>query len=90
MLEKFLKPENKEKLVEVLMYHIVSDTVRSFEFKDSMHVKNLLNAELKMSVKITSKNKKAHIQVNEAKIEILDVSASNGYIHIVDKVLLPV
>ena len=81
LLEKLLKPENKAVLAQILTYHVVSGKVLSSDVKDGA-VASVEGSELTFSTT-------GGIMVNDAKITTPDVPASNGVIHVIDKVLLP-
>ncbi len=81
-LDALLKPENKEKLAQLLTYHVVSGKVESTTLK-SGDVPSLLGKP------ITVKVEGEKIMVNEATVTKADVPASNGVIHLIDKVILP-
>ena len=82
-LESLLKPENKQQLVEILTYHVVSGKVMSTDLKDGMKAKTVQGGEVKIGVS------KDGVTVNEAKVTKADVVASNGVVHVIDKVILP-
>lgn len=82
-LESLLKPENKQQLVDILTYHVVSGKVMSTDLKDGMKAKTVQGAEVTIGV---TKN---GVTVNDAKVITADVVASNGVVHVIDKVLLP-
>jgi uncharacterized surface protein with fasciclin (FAS1) repeats len=82
-VENLLKPENKAKLVQVLTYHVVPGKVTS----DQLAGKRMSVATVEgQSVKIDGRN---GVKVNNAKVVSADIMASNGVIHVIDKVLLP-
>jgi uncharacterized surface protein with fasciclin (FAS1) repeats len=81
-LDALLKPENKEKLAQLLTYHVVSGKVESTSLK-SGDVPSLLGKPI--TVKVEGKT----VMVNEATVTKADVPASNGVIHLIDKVILP-
>ena len=81
-LANLLKPENKEQLKKVLTYHVVSGAVTSKMLK-SGKVATVEGGNV--TVKISGKN----VRVNDAKVIIADVKASNGVIHAIDTVLMP-
>jgi len=81
LLEKLMKPENKTVLAQILTYHVVSGKVLSSDVKDGA-VASVEGSELTFSTT-------GGIMVNDAKITTPDVPASNGVIHVIDKVLLP-
>jgi len=81
-VEDLLKPENKEKLVAILTYHVVPG--------------KLLAADVKTTKAQTVNGKSLDIQVgaggvtvDKAKVIKTDVVASNGVIHVIDTVVLP-
>ena len=83
-LESFLKPENKEELVQLLSYHVVSGKVTAAELSGKMtSFETLAGGE----VKVDSAGRVA--KVNHAAIKQPDVMASNGVIHAIDKVIEP-
>ncbi|WP_246943290.1 fasciclin domain-containing protein [Bacillus pinisoli] len=71
----------REDLKKILLYHVVSGKVLSTDLKDGMKVKTLADQEVTISLN--------PVKVNDAKVIKPDVEASNGVIHVVDKVLLP-
>jgi uncharacterized surface protein with fasciclin (FAS1) repeats len=82
-LEMLLKPENKDKLVEILTYHVVSGKVMS---TDVVKVTSAPTIQGKMlMVNVIDGN----VMINKAKIIMADVKASNGVIHVIDTVLIP-
>ncbi|MBE9226743.1 fasciclin domain-containing protein [Phormidium sp. LEGE 05292] len=81
-VQALLKPENKDKLIKVLTYHVVPGQVLSTELK-SGKTKTVEGAEVTVMVK------DGKVKVNNAQVTQADVKASNGVIHVIDKVLLP-
>jgi uncharacterized surface protein with fasciclin (FAS1) repeats len=81
-VESLLKPENKEKLVAILTYHVVPGKVMAADVKSGM-VKTVNGKEL--DVKAWS----GKVSVDGAKVTTADVAASNGVIHVIDTVVLP-
>jgi len=81
-VEDLLKPENKEKLGKILAYHVVEGKVMAEDVK-TMMAKTANGAEL--DIKISGDT----VMVNNAKVVKADVKASNGVIHVIDKVLMP-
>jgi uncharacterized surface protein with fasciclin (FAS1) repeats len=82
-LESLLKPENKDKLVQILTYHVVSGKVMSTDLKDGMSAKTVQGSDVKIGIS------KDGVKVNDAKVIKADVNASNGVVHVIDKVILP-
>ncbi len=81
-LEMLLKPENKDKLVAVLTYHVVSGKVKSTDLKNGMKPETVQGE--KISVDLSSGAK-----INDANVAKADIMASNGVVHVIDKVILP-
>jgi uncharacterized surface protein with fasciclin (FAS1) repeats len=81
-VEKLLKPENRATLVKILTYHVVSGENLSTSLK-SGPVKTLEGASVQVNVGSQG------VMVNAAKVLKADVKASNGVIHVIDKVILP-
>ena len=82
-LESLLKPENKEKLKSILLYHVVDGRVYSEDAVGAKSAATLQGGKVEISVKDGA------AYVNSAKILATDVDASNGVIHIIDSVILP-
>lgn len=81
-VESLLKPENKDKLVGILTYHVVPGKVMAADVKSGM-VKTVNGKEL------TVKAWDGKVSVDGAKVTAADVAASNGVIHVIDTVVLP-
>ncbi len=82
-VENLLKPENKEKLVAILTYHVVSGKVTADQ------VVKLTSAATVNGQSVTIKAASNGVLVNEAKVSATDIMASNGVIHVIDTVLIP-
>jgi uncharacterized surface protein with fasciclin (FAS1) repeats len=80
-LQDLLKPENKEVLIKVLTYHVVSGKVLSSDLK-SGEVKSLQGDPI--TVKVNN-----GVQVNDATVTKADIEGSNGVIHQIDNLILP-
>jgi uncharacterized surface protein with fasciclin (FAS1) repeats len=81
-VEDLLKPENKEKLVAVLTYHVVPGKVMASDVK-TMEAKTVQGQPVKLKVS------DAGVTINDAKIVKTDLVANNGVIHVIDTVILP-
>lgn len=77
-----LKPENKEKLVEILTYHVVPGKVMAADVK-TMMAPTVNGTEA--SVKVTDDG----VMIDNAKVINTDIVATNGVIHVIDSVILP-
>ena len=81
-VETLLKPENKDKLVKVLTYHVISSETATGDLKPGK-VTSVEGSAI--DVKMAGKD----LMVNDAKVLKADVKASNGNIYVIDKVILP-
>jgi uncharacterized surface protein with fasciclin (FAS1) repeats len=84
-LESLLKPENKEKLVAILKYHVIPAKAMAADVVklDGQSVKTVEGKSAKVEVK------DGHVMINGAKVIKTDIECSNGVIHVIDTVLLP-
>ena len=82
-VESLLKPENKDKLVKILTYHVVSGKVMSKDIAGKKLQAKTVEGS-KLSVNATS-----GVMVDNANVIAADVAASNGVIHIIDTVVMP-
>lgn len=82
-VEDLLKPQNKKKLISILTYHVVPGKVMSQDISGKkLRVKTVEGSKLR----IDATN---GVKVNNANVTKADVEASNGVIHVIDKVLIP-
>jgi uncharacterized surface protein with fasciclin (FAS1) repeats len=82
-VDTLLKPENKSKLAKVLTHHVVSGKLHAADLKDGHELKTSEGSKLKVHV-VNGK-----VMVGDAHVTSADINASNGVIHLIDKVLLP-
>lgn len=82
-VEELLKPENKDKLVAILTYHVVPGKVMSTDLSDGQEAATVQGE--KVSVSISD----AGVMISGAKVAAADIKASNGVVHVIDKVILP-
>ncbi len=83
-VESMLKPENKEKLKSILLYHVVPGTVSAKQVMklNGRTVKTLAGGSIKVST--------MHgVTIDDARVTKTDIQASNGVIHVIDTVLMP-
>lgn len=83
-VENLLKPENKDQLVAVLTYHVVSGKVMSGDIAGKM-----TEAMTVQGSELTIDAMKDGVTVDEAKVIQADIETSNGVIHVIDTVVLP-
>ena len=74
---------NKAKLRAVLLYHVVAGKVTGADVV-KLHSAKTLNGK-KVSIRVSGSN----VFVNNAKVVKADVMATNGVIHVVNRVLIP-
>jgi len=82
-LEVLMKPENKEQLRSILTYHVVPETITASQARRLNSAETINGQELRISFL------KGVIGVNGAKVTQPEIAASNGLIHVVDRVILP-
>lgn len=82
-VEDLLKPENKQKLTQILTYHVVPGKVMAAD------VVKLKSAKTVNGKALTIVANGGTVSVDGAKVVKADVLASNGVIHVIDTVMLP-
>jgi uncharacterized surface protein with fasciclin (FAS1) repeats len=82
-VDSLLKPENKEKLKAILLYHVVAGDVTSAQVVKMSSAKTVNGQDVEISVNMGT------VMINNAKVVKADIEASNGVIHVIDTVLLP-
>jgi len=82
-VDTLLLPENKAQLTAVLTYHVVPGKVMAAD------VVKITEADTVNGAKITVKVEGDKVMVNDATVTTADIEASNGVIHVIDKVILP-
>ena len=86
-VEELLKPENLEKLTNILLYHVVSGKVMAADVV-TLDGKMADTAFAGNSIAISVKD--GNVFLNETvQVVITDIETSNGVIHVIDTVLLP-
>ena len=82
-VDTLLKPENKSKLANILTYHVVSGELMAADLKDGAELTTVQGGKLKVSIKDHK------VMIGNAHVTTADVCATNGVVHLIDKVLLP-
>jgi uncharacterized surface protein with fasciclin (FAS1) repeats len=82
-VESLLKPENKAKLTAILTYHVVPGAVKAEQVTKLDEAKTVNGAMVKVS------NDHGKVMINDATVVTPDITASNGVIHVIDRVILP-
>ncbi len=85
-VEALLKPENKDKLVAILKYHVIPSKALAADVV-KLDGKEVKTADDGKKVKVTVDGKT--VMINKAKVVKTDILCSNGVIHVIDAVLLP-
>jgi transforming growth factor-beta-induced protein len=85
-VEDLLKPENKEKLSNILKYHVIGKRVT---LADINNMTLPAKEEMLGGGTVTITKDGNNIKINDATVTTADVSSTNGIIHIIDTVLLP-
>jgi uncharacterized surface protein with fasciclin (FAS1) repeats len=82
-LESLLTPKNKQQLVAILTYHVVSGRVSA---RDAYGVNNATTVN---GQRLNVARPDGKLTIGGAGIVATDINCSNGVIHVIDKVLLP-
>ena len=75
-------PDGKAALTDILLYHVLADSVPAANVTDCMSATTVNGNPLSFTVGTT-------VMVNGAQVTATDVATSNGIIHVIDKVLTP-
>jgi uncharacterized surface protein with fasciclin (FAS1) repeats len=81
-VDELLKPENKAKLANIITFHAAPGSYTGNNIKGVMGIGQATGDKVKVEVK------DGVTYVNGAKV-LGTVKASNGYVHVIDQVLLP-
>ncbi|MEL7029615.1 MAG: fasciclin domain-containing protein [Pseudomonadota bacterium] len=82
-LDDLLKPENKDQLVAILTYHVVSGKYKSGDLAgQTLEVTTVQGTTV--SIDATD-----GVKVDGANVVAADIKASNGVIHVIDAVITP-
>ncbi len=82
-VENLLKPENKDQLIAILTYHVVSGKIMSADIAGKTAEVDTVQGS-KISVDATD-----GVKVDNATVVMADIETSNGVIHVIDAVVLP-
>ena len=82
-LSSFDTDEENATLVDILTYHVVSGSVLSTALTDGLTATALNGDDVTFTVNADG------VKVNDANVVTADVAASNGVVHVIDKVLMP-
>lgn len=82
-IEALLRPENKDALARILKFHVLAGRVGSDALADGVRVETLAGP----SAKISAAGK--GFTIEGARIVATDIGASNGVVHVIDRVIMP-
>jgi len=82
-VDELLKPENKQKLIAILTYHVVAGKVTAAQAM-KLHSAKTVNGQ---SLAISADG--GTVKINDATVTKADIMCSNGVIHVIDTVLMP-
>ncbi len=82
-VETLLKPENKQKLISILTYHVVAGKVLAADVV-KLNAAPTVNGQ-RVDIKVDG----AKVKVDQANVVATDIVTSNGVIHVIDQVILP-
>lgn len=82
-VESLLMPENKEKLIAILTYHVVPGKVMAKDVVKLTEAKTVQGSAVKIAVK------GGKVSIDGANVVKTDIETSNGVIHVIDAVIMP-
>lgn len=82
-VEKLLEPQNRRRLAEILTYHVVAGRV------DARTAVRLARADTLQGEPLGIRIVDGRLSIGGATVVTNDVAASNGVIHVIDRVLIP-
>ncbi|WP_350048845.1 fasciclin domain-containing protein [Thalassospira sp.] len=82
-VEDLLKPENKDKLVAILTYHVVPGKVMAADIAGKEMMVESVQGD---TIDVNAMN---GVMVDEATVTSADIEADNGVIHVIDSVIMP-
>lgn len=86
-VESLLKPENKDQLAAILLYHVLPRKLSAGQIPSkAIHVRTLKSAGDRT---LAIKKRGGGVTVDNAKVIAADIQADNGIIHVIDTVMLP-
>ena len=81
-VDSLLLPENKDQLTAILTYHVVPGKVMSGDLTDDMAATTVQGSDVMIDLD-------NGVMVQDASVVNADIEASNGVIHVIDKVIMP-
>ncbi len=81
-VDTLLLPENKDQLTAILTYHVIPGKVMSSDLSDDMAATTVQGSDVMIDLD-------NGVMVQDATVTSADIEASNGVIHVIDKVIMP-
>ena len=82
-VDGLLMPENKAKLASILAYHVIPGKIMSRDIAGKkISVKTVQGSEISVDAMYG-------VKINDSNVVSADIAATNGVIHVIDKVLIP-
>jgi uncharacterized surface protein with fasciclin (FAS1) repeats len=81
-LESLLLEENRDKLVQILTYHVVPGKVMSTDLEDGMMAETVEGSSITVDLD-------GGVSIDNANVVTADIEADNGVVHIIDAVIMP-
>jgi uncharacterized surface protein with fasciclin (FAS1) repeats len=82
-VQELLRPENRDKLRTILTYHVIAGRVTAAQARTVSSAGTVSGQNVRVSVNGDQ------LKINDAVVRIADIPASNGLIHVIDRVLIP-
>ncbi len=82
-VESLLKPENKDRLVSILTYHVASGKAMAADALQAGDITTLNGQRVNATLEA------GQVMIGNARVVANDIEASNGVIHVIDRVILP-
>ncbi|MEN0041651.1 MAG: fasciclin domain-containing protein [Pseudomonadota bacterium] len=86
-VQDLLKPRNRHKLAAILKYHVIPGRVLAHDVPRRSTLVRTLKSAGDTTVKV--RRRFGRVRVDNARVVKADIKASNGVIHVINRVLLP-
>ena len=82
-IDSLLQPENRDQLANILKYHVIAGEIGSAALADGARLETLAGIDAGIS------KTEGGFNIENARIVTTDIEASNGVVHVIDRVILP-